>query len=59
MVNLGASKADVSALTAMFQGIEGVMTFGNGDIELWNRYDIVQGSGAMVMDAGRVKTEHQ
>jgi len=49
-----ASKADVSALTESVQGMEGVMTFGNGHIELWNRYNIVQDSGAMVMDAGWV-----
>lgn len=49
-----ASRADVAALTAMVQGLEGVMTFGNGHIELWNKYNIVQDSGAMVMDAGWV-----
>ena len=49
-----ASSADVAALTAMVRGIEGVMTFGNGHIELWNRYNIVQDTGAMVMDAGWV-----
>lgn len=48
------SRADVAALTAMVQGLEGVMTFGNGHIELWNKYNIVQDSGAMVMDAGWV-----
>jgi hypothetical protein len=49
-----ASNADVAALTAIVRGLEGVMTFGNGHIELWNRYNIVQDSGAMVMNAGWV-----
>lgn len=44
-----ASKADVSAFTAVVQGLEGVMTFGNGHIELWNRYNIVQDTGASLM----------
>jgi hypothetical protein len=48
------SSADIAALTAAVQGLEGVMTFGNGHIELWNRYNIVQDSGTMVMDAGWV-----
>lgn len=49
-----ASTADVAEFTAVVRGLEGVMTFGNGHIELWNRYNIVQDSGAMVMDAGWV-----
>jgi hypothetical protein len=49
-----ASNANVAALTAVVRGLEGVMTFGNGHIELWNRYNIVQDSGAMVMDPGWV-----
>jgi hypothetical protein len=49
-----ASNADVAALTAVVRGFDGVMTFGIGHIELWNRFNIVQDSGAMVMDAGWV-----
>jgi hypothetical protein len=46
-----ASDADIADFTAPVRGLEGVMTFGNGHIELWNRYNIVQDSGAMIMSA--------
>jgi hypothetical protein len=57
-INLGAAPnttpGAVATFTAMVRGLEGVMTFGNGHIELWNRYNIVQDTGPSLMSASWV-----
>ena len=50
----GADPKKLAAFTGPIQGLEGVLTFGNGHIELWNRYNIVQDTGASLMNAGWV-----
>lgn len=45
-----ATVGDVRALTEPIRGLEGVITFGNAHIELWNRGNIVQDTGAAAMD---------